>query len=58
MDKLGLINAFYALAEGFNKPLPKSTCKPVKKCLHCNHTHKHNNSFCSPECCKAYKEGK
>ena len=31
--------------------------KPTKKCLleSCSKEHKHNNSFCSPECCKAYK---
>lgn len=31
--------------------------KPTKICLlaSCRKEHKHNNSFCSPECCKAYK---
>lgn len=36
--------------------LPKAeTEKPRKKCLVCGDWHSHNNSFCSPECCKKYK---
>jgi len=27
-----------------------------KVCLRCKQLHIHNNSFCSPECCKKYKE--
>jgi hypothetical protein len=33
--------------------LPK---RRIKKCLVCGKEHTHNNSFCSPECCKADKE--
>jgi len=29
--------------------------KEEKKCLVCGNSHYHNNSFCSAECCKAYK---
>ena len=28
-----------------------------KKCLRCGESHFHHNSFCSAECCKAYKKG-
>jgi hypothetical protein len=33
-------------------PEPK---KPLKNCLQCGKEHRHNNSWCSPECCKEYK---
>ena len=26
-----------------------------KSCLRCGKKHKHNNSWCSPECCKQWK---
>ena len=29
-----------------------------KKCLHCGNDHSHNNSWCSPECCKAWRDEK
>ena len=29
--------------------------KPIKRCLQCGKEHKHNNAFCSADCCKAYK---
>lgn len=32
--------------------------KPIKKCLQCGTEHQHNNSWCSPECCKEWKGGK
>ncbi len=30
--------------------------KPVKKCLQCGKEHTHNNSWCSPKCCKQYRQ--
>lgn len=30
--------------------------KPKKSCLVCGKKHQHNNSFCSPDCCKSYKK--
>lgn len=42
------------------KPNLGSTPKPkkgVKNCLECGKGHKHNNSYCSPECCKKHREG-
>lgn len=30
---------------------------PVRPCLLCHRPKRHNNSFCSPECCKAHKAG-
>ena len=36
--------------------------KPTKPCAECGEMHSHNNRWCSPECCKIYrqkeKEGK
>lgn len=29
--------------------------KAAKSCIICNEPHKHNNSFCSADCCKSYK---
>ena len=29
--------------------------KEIKECCECGKTHSHHNSFCSAECCKAYK---
>jgi len=28
--------------------------KPIKRCLQCGNEHRHNNSFCSAQCCKGY----
>lgn len=38
----------------------KSTAQPPpeKPCLVCGKPKQHNNSFCSAECCKTYKESK
>lgn len=58
MNKESMWLALASLFSPTLNELDPNACKPVKKCLHCNHTHKHNNSFCSPKCCKAYKEGK
>lgn len=33
----------------------KSNSKPLKKCLYCGKEHSHNNSFCSSDCAKGYK---
>ena len=35
----------------------RRTCtgKPVKKCLNCPKYHRHNNSFCSADCCRAWR---
>ncbi len=30
--------------------------KPEKKCLVCKSPHRHNNGFCSPECCREHKK--
>jgi hypothetical protein len=30
------------------------TKKDLRPCLYCGTLHDHNNSFCSPECCKAW----
>ena len=29
-----------------------------KPCLHCSKGHTHNNSFCSPSCCKEWRQAK
>ena len=29
--------------------------KGKKPCLNCRNEHRHNNSFCSPECCKSFR---
>jgi len=36
----------------------KKPLKPLKKCLQCSNEHRHNNSWCSPECCKAWRESR
>ena len=33
-------------------PLPR---KKIKQCLYCGRMHVQNNSFCSADCCSAYK---
>lgn len=30
----------------------------VKRCANCGFTHSHNNSFCSAECCRVYRDRK
>jgi len=50
--------AMMALAMLPGDMLPRMKEKPVKKCLKCGNPHTHNNAFCSPECCKTYKEMK
>ena len=30
--------------------------RPVKACIECGNLHSHNNSFCSPKCCKDNSE--
>ena len=36
----------------------KTKERPLKTCLHCGSMHRHNNSFCSAECCKAWNARK
>jgi len=38
--------------------VPPKPSKPVKKCIRCSKEHSHNNSFCSAECAKLWKEEK
>ncbi len=38
------------------KPHKELEPKMVKYCRICKEPHKHNNDFCSADCCKAYKE--
>jgi len=40
---------------------PRVSSRPENKykpCLNCGDLHKHNNSFCSPKCCKDWRERK
>ena len=39
-------------------PHKKEAKKKLKTCLNpgCDNQHTHNNSFCSPECCRMYKD--
>lgn len=30
--------------------------KPTKPCAECGEMHSHNNRWCSPECCRVYRE--
>lgn len=48
----GLIPPHLLPFYGRSEPLER----PKKKCLHCGNKHDHNNSWCSPECCKSYRE--
>lgn len=43
------------LREDLSYPNYYPAPKPVKYCLCCTTAHTHNNSFCSADCCKAYK---
>ena len=36
----------------------KRTPNKLKSCLHCGDDHRHNNSFCSPSCCRIYRLSK
>jgi hypothetical protein len=40
----------------FNSQFPKpfKQKKETKNCLNCGKEHKHNNCFCSSNCCKEY----
>lgn len=49
--------AFGAFLDMFPYEQKIRTVKPLKKCLQCGNEHRHNNSFCSAECCKTYKQG-
>lgn len=53
--------ALLAMGESFGGELPeyrrreieRSSCfANEKSCLYCGKAHKHNNSYCSAECCK------
>jgi len=35
--------------------LERKSFRPTKQCLECGADHKHNNSWCSAECCKAWR---
>lgn len=37
------------------EPLVDKFKRESKPCLYCDSKHDHNNSFCSKECCAAYK---
>jgi hypothetical protein len=56
-----LLSAVLSMSNVFGvdplKPKQKRA-KQTKTCLACGKTHKHNNSFCSPDCCKLYTERK
>lgn len=56
--RASVIGLLMALAWGVVDPQPrqrKVLGKPRKQCLECGATHSHNNSWCSAECCKAYR---
>jgi len=36
----------------------KQDSQESKKCLMCGKKHNHHNSFCSPECCKQFRQKK
>lgn len=36
-------------------PLVDKFKREQKTCIYCDNKHDHNNSFCSKECCTAYK---
>jgi len=49
-----MLSANYA---GDGKSLLKAPMQPraKKQCLQCGATHRHNNAWCSAECCKEYR---
>jgi len=57
---LGLVATMAASGWHLTEPSRyfKAKPKPVKQCLECGKEHKHNNSWCSAECCKAYRQKK
>ena len=44
-------NAFNHEIERFER----KAYRPTKQCLECGKDHQHNNSWCSSECCRAYR---
>jgi hypothetical protein len=50
------IMAMAAMDDRFwDVPTPTIKIKQKQYCLNCGKEKNHNNSFCSPECCKNYK---
>ena len=59
---IAMMSAVYAAMSGNNDGTIGikgciSTKKSEKPCLRCRTFHKHNNSFCSADCCKKYRQG-
>lgn len=54
-EAMALIAAFSgnAIDHEVNR-LKRKAYRPTKQCLECGADHKHNNSWCSAECCKAW----
>jgi hypothetical protein len=50
------IAAAMGMLGGWDSMVPEPKPTPTKPCLFCGKPHSHNNSFCSAECCKAWKE--
>lgn len=47
-----------AMAGGMPNTISAREIRPYKECLNCGELHQHNNSFCSPDCCKGWKNKK
>lgn len=50
-----LLTSMFAFA---GVDLPKRRSQIRKLCLECNKPHTHRNAWCSPECCKEYREAR
>lgn len=53
-----VISTLACLNGGRMPRMPEPTIPEERPCLNCGKPKRHNNSFCSPECCKAYKKAR
>ncbi len=51
-----LMAAMAALGVGCLPEVKSRPEPPQKPCLHCGKMKQHNNSFCSADCCRAYRK--
>ena len=55
-EAMGLIAAFSGNALNNElERLERKAFRPIKQCWECESDHKHNNNWCSAECCKTWR---
>jgi len=60
LDRMHLIAGMLSLSAGVDtgRRAVSAPSKGPRPCIQCKHLHSHNNSFCSADCCRAYKAAK